>query len=229
MDEFRVALFGPQATHWTLESLSNMQSALVHDDDVDFLKQTLLDLPSLWPLLEKDFAPEHGFSGLDEFKALQGFATGARQLDPQSLTNTQLAPLTVLSHVLDFIQTEKHKLSSFQASQGFCIGFLSAAALSSANGWAEFKANLCNAVRLAACIGVVVDLREASLEAQDRATTISVRWKTAADRAYLEICLDLFQQVGTQMHRDTFNSVYQYDDMILTRVNLQLGLRILHH
>lgn len=220
MDEFRVALFGPQATHWTLESLSNIQSALLYDDDVDFLKQTLLDLPSLWHLLEKDFGPEHSFSGLENFKALQGFANGTGHLNPQSLTNTQLAPLTVVSQVLDFIHAEKHSLSGFQAGQGFCIGFLSAAALSSAKEWAEFEANICNAVRLAACIGIVVDSREASLEAQDRAATISVRSKTAADRAYLEICLDLFPEVGKQMYQDEFNSVHQRDNLILTRIHL---------
>ncbi|KAK3940210.1 conidial yellow pigment biosynthesis polyketide synthase [Diplogelasinospora grovesii] len=118
---------------------------------------------------------------------------------PLDLTNsTRFKTLTVVSQVLDFIETEKHSLSGFQASQGFCIGFLSAAALSSAKEWHEFKTNVCNAVRLAACIGVVVGAswaaQEAPLEPEDRAATISVRCKTAADRAYLETCLDAFPE-----------------------------------
>ncbi|KAI0884084.1 ketoacyl-synt-domain-containing protein [Annulohypoxylon maeteangense] len=192
--EFVVALFGPQATHWTQDSLASLQSDLLQNSNLEFLVKSLLELPSLWALLEQDYGSE-GFHGADSLKELHDFATGEKGLDSKSLTNTHLAPLTVVSHVIDFIRSienpgTQESLSDFEAAQGFCIGFLSAAALSSANDWSDFERNVSNAIRLAACIGAVVDAEEASHVAQDRATAISIHWKTAADRTYLETCLD---------------------------------------
>jgi DNA-binding transcriptional regulator YbjK len=106
-----------------------------------------------------------------------------------------------VSQVVDFIRAGNKNLSDFHTLQGFCIGFLSAAAISSAEEWVRFEADVCNAVRLAACIGIVIDIREAALETHDRASTVSVRYKTAADRAYLETCLDAFPQVGNKQNR----------------------------
>ncbi|RYP43080.1 hypothetical protein DL770_011874 [Monosporascus sp. CRB-9-2] len=191
---FRIALFGPQVTHWTRESLSDLQSTLLEGHRFGFLKQTLAGLPLLWSLLETDFGSDC-FSGLEKLKELRDFATGAGDLNPQDLTNTHLAPLTVVSQVVDLIQStsgpnDEECLPVFEAAQGFCIGFLSAAALASADKWAVFERSLSNAIRLAACIGIVVDVEDASRPLQDRSTAISVRWKTAADRAYLDSCLE---------------------------------------
>ncbi|KUI73927.1 Conidial yellow pigment biosynthesis polyketide synthase [Cytospora mali] len=195
MHELKVALFGPQITHWTAERLSDIQTALLHDTDVGFLRQTLLEIPSLWNLLEREFEVETGFSGPDQLRGLQQFAEGTLNLNPQKLSNTQLAPLSIISQTLEFIRNApKHDLMGFQAAQGFCIGFLSAAALSSAKDWGKFEANICNAVRLAACIGYIVDSHEASMDEEDRATAISIRWKTRADKAQIQSCLDLFPE-----------------------------------
>ncbi|KAK3312435.1 hypothetical protein B0H66DRAFT_633155 [Apodospora peruviana] len=196
VNDFRIAIFGPQATHWTTTSLSALSSALLDQDDLHLIRKAFMDLPSVWPLLEAEFgqAVLHAdVSGLDELQALSEFAAGTRKLDPKDLTNTKLAPLTVLSQFLDFIRAEKQDddiYSGLQATQGFCIGFLGAAVLSSSKNSTEFKASMCNAVRLAACIGIVIDFHEATKEQLDRAMTVTVRCKTAADRAYLATCLD---------------------------------------
>ena len=197
--ESRVALFGPQVTNWTTETLSSLQFALLDNPKLDFLKQALLDLPSLWHLLESHAL--HGFSGAEKLQELQDFATGAQNLDPQNLTNTQLSSLTVVSHAINFIQTTESSSSKdgvldFPAAQGFCVGFLSAAALASANDWAEFESNFSNAVRLAACIGLIIDAERSLRPAQSRATAVHVRWKSAEDRTHLETCLDSIPEVS---------------------------------
>ncbi|RMD44083.1 hypothetical protein DV735_g971, partial [Chaetothyriales sp. CBS 134920] len=194
--ELRIALFGSQVTHWTHESLSSLQSSLLQNSDLEFITDALVQLPSLWSKLEKD-DDMYGLYGEEKIKDLQDFALGKTIPDPQNLTNTHLAPLTVLSQVVDLVRLadgldKDNVLLRFQAAQGFCIGFLSAAALSSSSNWTEFERNLSNAVRLAACIGIAIDAEDASHAAPDKATAISVRYKTAADRAYLETCLDLF-------------------------------------
>ncbi|KAI2465125.1 ketoacyl-synt-domain-containing protein [Annulohypoxylon bovei var. microspora] len=191
---FVVALFGPQVTHWTHDSLSSLQSELLGNPNLGFLVKSLLELPSLWALLEQDYDSQ-AFRGADRLKELHDFATGEKLLGPQTLTNTHLAPLTVVSQVIDFIRSvdnpgTKDSLLGFEAAQGFCIGFISAAALASANEWSDFERNVSNAIRLAACIGIVVDVEEASHVVQNRATAISILWKTAAERTYLETCVD---------------------------------------
>lgn len=183
-----------------------LQSAILEDRRLGFLKQTLTELPSLWPLLEEDYGL-HGFSASEKLHELREFAGGTKDLDPQDLTNTQLSSLTVVSQVINLIQlTDASDITDtsnmrdgvlgFEGTQGFCIGFLSAAALASANDWTEVEHNVSAAVRLAACIGIVVDARWSSRLAQERATAVHVRWKTAEDRTFLEICLDSFPGVS---------------------------------
>ena len=217
MEGHRIGLFGPLVTQWTDESLSKLSSTIATNVSVAFLKEAIEDLPSLWPLLERDFGSRHGFSGLDELKALRDFAQGTRSLVSHSLGNTHLATLSIASQIIDLIGSAEEDISlpAFDSTQGFCYGFLSAAALSSAKDWAEFEANIGNAVRLAACIGLAIDEREAALEAGDRASTVSVRWKTHADRARLETCLDVISEVC----RSTYyvNSDRLYADVCIER------------
>ena len=49
------ALFGPEVTRWTQESLSNLQSTLLQNTQLKFLIETLVKLPSLWPLLKEQY------------------------------------------------------------------------------------------------------------------------------------------------------------------------------
>lgn len=202
----RIALFGPQVTHWTRESLSDLRSTLLQDSRFGFLKQTLAELPSLWSTLEESFGPG-GFPGLKQLEAIRDFASGSGTLDPEGLSNIQLAPLTVVSQAIDLIRHSsttgaEKRLPEFEATQGFCLGFLSAAALASAQDWPSLERGTSNAIRLAACVGVVIDVEDASHPAEGRSTAISVRWKTAADRAFLDTCLESVPEVSLLHHFD---------------------------
>ncbi|KAL9602710.1 MAG: hypothetical protein Q9219_001700 [cf. Caloplaca sp. 3 TL-2023] len=192
----RVALFGPQITKWTQEGLYNLQTKLYQDPELSFLKEAFARLPS-WP------ANVHKRVHIDlekGFEELQEFARGKKPLDLQQLGNTQLAPITVISQVVDFWQRckspeESHgELGRFEAAQGFCIGFLSAAALSSSSDWREFRSVVSNGLRLAACIGITLDAEEMFCDPSERMTAVSVRWKTDSERLYLETCLDQFPE-----------------------------------
>ncbi|RYP59320.1 hypothetical protein DL769_008584 [Monosporascus sp. CRB-8-3] len=66
-------------------------------------------------------------------------------------------PLTVVSQLVDLIQSTNSSsieeyISDFEAAQGFCVGFLSAAAFASADNWVDFQHGASSAIRLAACI-----------------------------------------------------------------------------
>lgn len=226
----RIALFGPQVTHWTHDSLSGLQSALLQNTNLEFLTKTLVRLPSLWATLEKDCGLS-GFCVEEKLKELKDFAAGRSIPDAQNLSNTHLAPLTVVSQVVDFVSITdgRNRLLEFQAVQGFCIGFLSAAALASSSNWTEFERHVSNSLRLATCIGIIIDAEDALHAPPDRATTVSVRWKTASDRAYLETSLDLFPDVRL---RFCFWLPYPISSDVIEnlRPNLsKIGLRLLHN
>ena len=188
----RLALFGPQHTQWTTEGLKKLQVALSQDPQLKFLADCLARLTCLWPLLQEQTCVA-GFPGDEKGLVIP---------DPQNLSNTHLAPLTVVSHVVDLLrisscEDNKDNLPEFKAAQGFCIDFLSAAALASSNDWIEFERNVSNSVRLAACIGIVIDAEEAPRPYGDRATAVSARWKTDIERTHLETCLDAFPNVSS--------------------------------
>ena len=202
-----IALFGPVVTRWTQQSLSSLQSTLLQNTHLRFLIETLVRLPSLWPLLE-EHSKLSNHAGRERLQQLSDLATGKTTLDPKSLSNVHLAALTLVSHVIDFlcvaeeadhkVQTmgQAPKLRGFQAVQGFCIGFLSAAAVSCSSDWTEFERNTSNALRLAVCIGAIVDAEDELHDPTGRATAISVRWKRDSDRAYFEASLDRFPDVS---------------------------------
>jgi hypothetical protein len=198
------SILGPEITIWTQESLSSLQSALSVNTRLQFLKDSLIQLPSLWPTIEKNFGTIN-FTGHESLLQLSNFAAGEKTLDENKLGNIHLAPLTVLDHMVHYIQLIKEqssgsnhpnealKLPAFRVAQGFCIGFLSASVISSSNNWTEFERNASNALHLAACIGTIIDIENAT---HDGATAISARWKTEFDRTYLESCLDIFPGVS---------------------------------
>lgn len=198
--EYRIALFGPQVTNWTREDLSDLHF-LLQDRQFDFLKKTVSDLPLLGPILTQ-LDDTFASTALEKLRVLSEWTTVKGDIDPERLFNAQLAPLTVINQAVVFVRSTDlpatyHGLNSaVGAAQGFCIGFLSAAALSSAADWIEFETNFSNAIRLAACIGSIVDSHEASLSPDDRPTAISVRCRTAAHRTVLDACLDLYPKVS---------------------------------
>ena len=198
--ESRVALFGPQMTHWTHEQLSELQSNLLQHTGLSFLITTLLRLRSFHSTLEEDACITNHLSeaGLDYLK---GFAAGDRIPDSQNLSQTILAPLTVLSQIVNLVgRNENNKENDdwfkYQSASGFCIGFLSAAALASSNNRAELEQNASNAVRLAFYVGATIDAENLSHAPADRAVAVSARWKTHSDRTFLETSLDLFPNVS---------------------------------
>lgn len=189
--KFRVALFGPQRTVWTSRDVEDLQSAFREDARLEFLQRTLSKLPSLWPQVQEAHgSPE--FPAAAKLQRLQEIVAGSSSVDDTVLSNTELAPLTVITQIVALIQQYGTSLESFEAAQGFCVGFLSAACYSSARDWQHFEENVSNAIRLAACLGIAVDLEQATSPVK----VVSVRCRTPAERATLDTYLDRFPDVS---------------------------------
>ncbi|KAI0180672.1 hypothetical protein GGR52DRAFT_583146 [Hypoxylon sp. FL1284] len=201
------ALFGPTVVQWDHDTLKDMQSMLQKQPELKFLRQTLIELPSLWSILEGaniSLPP----SGLHALQELSDLATGSRRLDTASITNIHLAPLTILSQAVEFARLtgllnpgmhgqdtgDLPELPKLHAVQGFCLGFLSSAAVSSSRSWVDLKENYSTALRIAACIGMAVEAEDQVHEDEERTASLSVTWQTDVDRAYLEACLDMYPE-----------------------------------
>ncbi|KAK6079050.1 beta-ketoacyl synthase domain-containing protein [Seiridium cupressi] len=185
-------LFGPQETLWSEKDLRTLQSRVLGSDTLEFLKDAMYELPSLEPFLRQHICTE-AYEGnlLEVLTELSDYATGGTNLMTGSrrLTNIHQAPLTVASHIVEFVDRVPKcggvpDLTAIDNAQGFCVGFLSAAAVASAITWQELKHNFSCALRLAACVACIVD-SEAKLDV----TAIAIKWKTDAQRHFINTCL----------------------------------------
>ncbi|KAE8137485.1 hypothetical protein BDV38DRAFT_283033 [Aspergillus pseudotamarii] len=189
----QLVLFGPQLTptQWTPDFLRRLQLEMQNNPQLEFLRHCLIQLEAFvasTPLPREDVAL------VSQLGTLAGFARGEAIPDPQRLQgNILLAPLTIVSQVVDWLRMTP---SDELIVQGFCIGFLSAAVVSSTHQQdrVEFERYVANSIRLAACIGFLID-REDSLQATaDQATAISVRCPSPSHRAALETTIDSFPE-----------------------------------
>ncbi|KYK61324.1 Thiolase-like protein [Drechmeria coniospora] len=194
----RVLLAGSQIPQWTQTRLVHLQRSLLEDGRFDFLARVLLELPAIWLKLQRVGIHD---SVSVQLQALRAFALGESTLDSRELTNSQLAPLTVVSQVHDWIIKRDKKCAwlnpddgDVQAAQGLCLGFLFVAVLSTAQNELEFERGVANSVRLAAAIGSIVDSESMACLSKNRATAVSVRCKAPSDHASLDSALDLFPE-----------------------------------
>lgn len=190
----QLVLFGPQLTQtqWTPEFLRRLQLEIRNNPQLEFLRHCLIQLETFvasTPLTRENVAL------VSQLGTLAGFARGEAIPDPQRLQgNILLAPLTIVSQVVDWLRIPP---SGELIVQGFCIGFLSAAVVSSThtNDRSQFERYVANSIRLAACIGFLIDQEDSLKATSDRATAISVRCQSPSHRAALETIIDLFPEV----------------------------------
>ncbi|KAI9146901.1 Non-reducing polyketide synthase andM [Paramyrothecium foliicola] len=191
----RILLIGPQISRWKPDQLRCLQNSVRDNSRLIFLAQALATLPDLTALLQPLSDVDDGASR--RWQALSRFAQYAEELDAESLTNCQLAPLTVVSQVIEWFSRRKgqnvwltNDNQPFIAVQGLCIGFFLAAILATARNEEEFRRMATTSVRLAACIGAILDYDNQNDKIHGPATALVVRCKTASDRQNLDVCLD---------------------------------------
>lgn len=191
-----VLLFGAQQARWTRSRLQNLQKDLVSEPSLRYLQHCLEQLDeSLATPLARIPVELDTENGLDPKRpvGLAEFARGVEIPPPETLTNTQLAVLTVAAQAIEWTRSHHRSAGSDDlAIQGFCIGFLSAAVASCSLTLSELERYIANAIRLAACLGYIVDAENATLDATDRVTVVSVRCPGLSDRAVLDATLDSF-------------------------------------
>ncbi|KAJ5748649.1 uncharacterized protein N7511_010345 [Penicillium nucicola] len=170
-------LFGPQCSNFD-EVSAQISKTLTEDSSAEFIDEILQELPSLWTDLTKALPSLCQVPGNDQLLTLVQELHSSPSPVTAEPTNVVLTPLTVISQILDFIKLNDLNLNqSVIDTQGFCVGFLSAVVLACSKGEQELRSLTATIVRLAVCIGALVDLDE--LE-NGVFRSIAVRWRDLA-------------------------------------------------
>ena len=170
-----------------------------------FLKSAINEAPQLWEKLKENIPRLAAVPEQEQLARLSQFVNGQASLDAKSLGSVALVPLTIISHAVEFVRqfrgakedatsSPAEGIPKFAAVQGFCVGFLTAAAVACSQDWDDFRRNCAAALRLAICIGAVIDADEVGGSQPSEA--LAVRWKTGVDRTHLETLLELYPNVS---------------------------------
>lgn len=185
-----LVLFGPQVPRLIPSYLAELR-AIFSDPDFSFLFEVVKELPLLWPLIRDSWDPLQHLPGQEQLKQLQNYFETGELLQVEPPSNIILAPLTVLAQVAEYL-----RLGRTGNTQGFCVGFLAAAVVASAQSETELQQFTAAAVKVAVCIGAAIDLDKVDLDPQDRSFAYSVHWTSTAQKKYFEKTLGSFSRVS---------------------------------
>jgi hypothetical protein len=196
-------LFGPQGVV-TQKSLLEIRDFLQGSSLLNFLSKTIEELPKVWPVLVgvwPDLEKVPAKKRMDEL--LHFFEGGPPPTFSESTNNILLSPLAVISQIVEFYKlshdddNQRSEGFEFQDVQGFCVGFLTATAISCSKNEAQFKAVASKAVRLAFAIGALVDLDTISGQ-NDCASAVAIRWKSKPQAQFLRDTMRQYPRVSKE-------------------------------
>ncbi|PSR79893.1 hypothetical protein BD289DRAFT_491583 [Coniella lustricola] len=155
--------------------MSELHSYIAQHPDLAFLSEAVISLETLWPTIRaanQRLKQVHGDKSLAYVrKYLQYGERGGLSTTEVQHDSIIVDVITVISHVVDFhritrrgtanacftcdsIERPTNQLGDIQ---GFCLGFLTAAAIASSQNEAAFRNNVRTILRIAVCIGALVE------------------------------------------------------------------------
>lgn len=201
-------LFGSQTTRPSSEQFAQLRASLLGEPLLRTFVEAIRDLPDFWTVLVKFDPALQNVTGLEALKALrQWLDQGDLVWTAGTLPNTLHTPLTVIIHLIHYFHylasTEcrvkhAHLLGKLQIGgiQGFCTGFLSAAAVACSNTEEDVANFGAVVLRLAVCIGAYVDLDSRSRSSDSETACLAVRWKSDAGKEKFTEILSRYQRVS---------------------------------
>ena len=193
-------LFGPQMTRLTGSHLTDLRTTILGNPELDFLVRIIRDLPSQWATTVQTACPSLGARGFgasqtQQLQQLTNFFDTGEVPPSEPPNNVVLAPLTVVAQVAEYL-----RLGRRGPVQGFCIGFLTATAVASSRSRDELVQLVGVAVRLASCVGAIIDLDEHEQLRRPGSLGLnsahSVRWTSSAEKQHLEEILASYPEVS---------------------------------
>lgn len=205
-DRQTVLLFGPLCLSLSQSDLITLRATILSSPQHAWVERVLTSLSVQYPFAISEYPELYSSSGKPQFDDLvKWLQTGDLNRDTVQLPNALLAPLVVISQLVHYKAfLESHyatpKQPKIEATVGFCIGLLSAYAVSLSHGSPTevFEQNAGAALRLAILAGAVVDKQQLQ-DTRGPSKTLSVAWKRvdAGDKkAELKDILEQFPEVS---------------------------------
>ena len=186
----KLLLYGPQARFPPTEELDQLHRILAnHTGLFQDIVATFDELSNLYQQLAASDPSLSQVPVVASLSSLQKWLqSGDLPGDLDDLPNVAALPLTVVLQTALYLQhldrngnstNYKDSLESFQQHdvQGFCTGFLTAAATAFSENEEQLAENLGTSIRLAMCIGAYVDQNTVDAEPPIPACALSIRWK----------------------------------------------------
>jgi Starter unit:ACP transacylase in aflatoxin biosynthesis len=187
MDFAPFVIFGPQTELPDQACISRLRHDLLCASELASFRDAVRGLPDLWPLLQEIEPRIEKTKALEVFTRLRKWLdTGVLLEDATDITsaNALLSPLTVILHSTQYVKwilRTRHegppaKNFFVHGLEGMCTGFLTAIAAGLSNSTQEFSGHASVALRLAACIGAIVDLNGGCEDSSEMMQAMVVRW-----------------------------------------------------
>ena len=186
----KLLLYGPQARFPSIEQSNQLHQVLAsHTGLFQEIVATIDELSSLNRQLATFDPSLSQAPGAASLSFLQKWLqSGDLSEDVDDLPNIAALPLTIILQIALYLQymdrngipnNYKISLQSFERHgvQGFCMGFLSAAATAFSENEEQLGGNLRTSIRLAMCLGAYVDQNTVYADPPSPACALSVRWK----------------------------------------------------
>ncbi|EED22683.1 polyketide synthase, putative [Talaromyces stipitatus ATCC 10500] len=221
----RLLVFGPQALSARGSDFRSLQLTV---KQLSWIADTITDLPSIWKDFVKEF-PKYGvILGEDLLRHLiEWTKTGDLTLSAnEHLPNIILSPLVVITHITEYLKyldtaTAKSSYGSSIETLGFCIGFLSALAVSISKDTKDIERYGANAIRLAMIIGGIVDVQDV-LDTEGPSKSLATAWNSAKAAEELKEILSRFPEayvsVSYDDQRATITTAFKSTDALQARL-----------
>ena len=192
---------GPQTSLSSTQYLTRVQQSLAGNPKLAGFVDAINDLPRTWNTLIKTDDRLQAASGRETIEALQQFVQQGRfSKTPEAFNNTLFSSLTVIFEIAEYFNflasgnshTEVLKAAGSAGIQGFCTGFLAAAALACSKDEDEIIRNASVALRLAFAVGAFVDLNATS----GNVACLTARWRDNNDEHHVAEVLKDYPEVG---------------------------------
>ena len=189
MSQPSLVVFGSQTTWPSPSYLSQIRESLLSEPRLDPLVKAIRELPSLWQILLDNDSTLRRVPGLQSLQQLQQWIDQGRPLRTKGTPpNVLLTPLTVIIHIAQYLRFIDRNKSTIDHSsilesvkpagiQGLCTGILSAITLACAQDEEQVIQLSTAALRLAACIGAIVDLDGLFAESPSETSCVAIRYK----------------------------------------------------
>jgi hypothetical protein len=204
-----VLIFGSQTLDFNEESATQLRSCILETPALQWVLETILELPEHWNTIAKAAPGLENFPGSKHLEGLSHWLKTGRFPDGSfPLPNILLTPVVVITHLAQYSafleillpnNSTRENLSALlnykTETLGLCTGLLSAAAVSSSVNQAQLQKYGAVAVRMAMAIGAFVDGKDAEEGSKGKWKSFSVGWSSTEAGEQMSRILKDFPEV----------------------------------